>query len=377
MRIGVVTHYTPPHLGGVELIAETLCADYRARGFEVRWLASRVPPSAPRTEDYRVRVGAFNLLEERLGIPVPLWGPEGVRELRALVQWADIVHVHDCLYPGSALAVFLANRRQRPVLLTQHIGFVPYRSPVLMWIQSAAYLTLGRAVLRAATRVVLETASAEAIGRRLLGYRAERCERIPYGVDVERFRPPTAPERADARAGLGLSADRAIALFVGRFVEKKGVHVLPDVVRLCPDIDFLFVGDGPLAHVIPRDRPNVFVKPPVSSGAMTELYWAADALILTSRGEGLPLVVQEAMSCGLPAIVSQDEPYVAALVCEGACVAVDRTPEAIARALREAIDPTKIELRSRGRAYAEAHWSLSTMGARYAAVLDDLAARSG
>jgi glycosyltransferase involved in cell wall biosynthesis len=43
---------------------------------------------------------------------------------------------------------------------------------------------------------------------------------------------------------------------------------------------------------------------------MHELYGLADVLFLPSRGEGLPLTLQEALLCGLPAVVSKDPSYV-------------------------------------------------------------------
>ena len=108
----MVTHYMPPHHGGIERVAETLFASYLEAGMDVRWVASHAPRDAPAREGRRTRVPCWNWPERAMGVPVPLWGPTAWREVSQLVRWADALHVHDCLYPGSIMAVVA-------VLLTQ------------------------------------------------------------------------------------------------------------------------------------------------------------------------------------------------------------------------------------------------------------------
>src|SRR6266542_824164 len=147
MKVGLVTSYMPPHLGGIERIAENLFAGYTDSGAEVRWVSSRIPTDAPRQEDQRVRVPCFNLLEDLLGVPVPVWGLTGWTEVNRLAQWADGIHTLDCLYLSSALAVILAKRHGKPVIISQNVGFIQYRVPLLNGIERIAYGALGRPLL--------------------------------------------------------------------------------------------------------------------------------------------------------------------------------------------------------------------------------------
>jgi len=133
-----VTSYMPPHLGGIEQIAENLFTGYTSAGVEVRWVASRVPADAPPREGGRIRVPCFNLVEDVLGVPVPVWGPSGWAEIKRLVQWADAIHVLDCLYLSSAMAVMLSKRHDKPVLVSQNIGLIRYAFPPLNWIERVA-----------------------------------------------------------------------------------------------------------------------------------------------------------------------------------------------------------------------------------------------
>ncbi len=375
MRVGIVTHYMPPHVGGIELMAESLCGAYAAAGHEVRWVASLAPADAPPREGGRIRVACWNGLEARLGVPWPVWGPRGAREVARLCRWADVLHVHDCLYLGSLLAIAFARRRGTPVLLSQHIGFVRYPRAVLNAVERLAYRTVGRAALRGADRVVFCTPSAEEFVTALLGGPLGTATRIPYGVDTGRFRPPLDGERADARRRLGLPASDRVVLFVGRLVEKKGADLFLEVCRRTPSLRFLMVGDGPLRPAERARAQNLTWLPGLSPEDMLGAYHAADVLMLPSHGEGFPFAILEALAAGLPVIPSKGEAFTAVLEGEGACLAAERTSTALAEALGRLWETPGMAstLASRGRALAVREWNREAMESRYLALISALA----
>ncbi|HSB10355.1 MAG TPA: glycosyltransferase family 4 protein [Blastocatellia bacterium] len=377
MKIGIVTHYMPPHIGGIELVADSLYDAYRSAGFEARWVAARSPDTAPSREDGRIRVRCWNGLERRLGVPWPVLGLEGVRELKHLVRWADLLHVHDSLYAGTAVSVRMARNANKPILLSQHIGFVRYPSAVLNAVEHIANKTLGRAMLRSATHVVFCTSAAQQFASALLNGRVANTSYIPNGIDTGRFRPPSQSERASAREMLKLSEPARIVLFVGRLVEKKGVDVLAELIKRMSSHVFLIVGDGPLRTTIPTEADNVGWFPRIDPEAMAQVYQAADVFILPSHGEGLPLSVQEAMATGLPAVVTKDEAFTAKLEQEGACLATARTVEAFRQALERLAGETSLSasLSARSRELALREWSLDVMTARYLALIRELTAK--
>jgi glycosyltransferase involved in cell wall biosynthesis len=374
MRVGLVSGYMPPHLGGVETIGEILFQGYRVRGLAVRWLSSRAPRGSPGQEGDRVRVPCCNLAEELLGVPVPVWGRRGWAAARALAAWADVLHVLECLYVGNAMAVAAARRRGTPVLLTQNVGLVHYRLPLLDAIQRVAYATLGRAVLRRVSHVVVATPAAEPLVAWLApGVPPERSS-FPIGVDTERFRPPSGAERRAARTRLGLPPDPPVVLFAGRLVEKKGVALALEIAAHLAPARLLVVGDGPLRTLVQAAGDRVTWRPGVGAEQMAAYYHAADCLVLPSHGEGLPLVVQEAMAAGLPVVVSADEPYAAPLVREGVCAGAERTPAAMAAGVRAVLSPAGLDLGRRARRHAEIHWSAGRMVDRCVALLERLRA---
>jgi glycosyltransferase involved in cell wall biosynthesis len=373
MKLGLVTSYMAPHLGGIERIAEILFAGYAATsGVEVRWVSSHVPRDTVLHDGNRIRVPCFNLIEDLLGVPIPVWGPSGWRAVKEVTQWADAVHVLECLYSSSAIAVLLARRYRKPVVLSQNVGFIRYRSPVLNWVERAAYATLGRAVLRHASHVVLATPTAASYVATLFKHGLPRTSAFPIGIDTSLFRPAAGRDRHAARTLLGLPADEPMVLFSGRLVEKKGVGIVIDVSRRLPNIRFVITGDGPLRARLSEAPPNVVWHRTVGPDQMSSYYRAADCLILPSHGEGLPLVVQEAMASGLPVVISEDEPYAEHLLASEVCAAAPRMPDPMAarvRAIFAGEDPT---LGQRARSYAERHWSADIMVARHLALFEAL-----
>lgn len=364
----------PPHMGGIELVADSLYRAYLAAGFETRWLAARDPETAPAREEGRIRVSCWNGLEQKLGVPWPVFGLEGSQELRKLVQWADVLHVHDSLYEGSALTALLARRVRKPLILSQHIGFVNYRSAFLNGVERLANQTLGRAVLRSATRVVFCTTAAKLFVEQWLDGAGLRTAFIPNGIDTDRFRPPTNAERESARATLGLPGSTRVALFVGRLVEKKGIDVLAELIEKTPSHFFLIVGDGPSRKMIPKEAANLALFPEVAPEKMARFYQASDVFVLPSHGEGLPLSVQEAMATGLPVIVSRDEAFVEVLDRERACLATARTFQGFSDSLGRLASDQGLHttLSDRTRALALRDWSLDVMTGRYISLIREL-----
>jgi glycosyltransferase involved in cell wall biosynthesis len=372
LRIGVVSSFMPPHLGGLEVAAETIFNAYVAAGHEVRWVASHTPKSLPTREGLRVRVGCWNGLEEWFGVPWPIWGPKGIREIAQLVQWADVLHIHDCLYLSSAMTLLFARRQRKPVLLSQHIGFVPYRSSFLRGPEYIAYHTLGRAVLLRCSHVVFCTPSAEQFVTGWLGRRLPNVSSVPYGIDTARFRPPTSAERVAARISLGIPEPARVVLFTGRLVEKKGVELFLEVARRMSSLQFVMIGNGPLR---PAPTKNLIWIPFVPPERMEIVYRAADIFLLPSHGEGFPLSVLEALATGLPVIASKGEPFTQRLERESACLSSERSPDGLCQAVDRLVVDTQFTraLAARARELAVREWSLELMGARYLALICALA----
>jgi glycosyltransferase involved in cell wall biosynthesis len=299
-RLLLVTHFYPSHRGGVEIVAGEIAVRL-ADDFRIRWVAGRdseryPPPDAIELVPLRV----WNGIERRTGVPVPLPGPGAMARLVGEVRRSDLVWVHDLLYPANLFAAVVARLFRRPLLVTVHVGAIPYRNRLLRGVIGTIYGLTARLLLPAAAKVAFVSERVRDETVRPGSWRRPPMF-IPNGVDSEVFRPPTQEQRAQTRRELDAET-RPLLLFVGRFVERKGLDLVRRLADHTPGWRWVLAGRGPIDPEA-WGTANVTVVRGASGSSLARLYGAADALVLPSLGEGFPLVVIEAMACGTPAIV--------------------------------------------------------------------------
>jgi glycosyltransferase involved in cell wall biosynthesis len=358
-RAVLVTHFYPAHGGGIEKVAEQLAGRLaRHEDLAITWCASDTdaPPDLPgvRCEP----MAAINTIERVSGFPYPLWTPNALRRLARLVREADAVHVHDGIYAGSLAAAALARRYRRRLVVTQHIAEVPLKPP-LRWVLSAANRLAARQVLVRADAVGFVSPAVQRHFEALSGPRPQ-YHYVANGVDTIVFRPGIeAAAAAQLRATLGFDPLRPLLLFVGRFVPKKRLPIVRAIAAARPDWHWCIVGHG-LEQPHAWGLPNVVVRPPMPQARLADLYRAADLLVLPSEGEGFPLVVQEAMACGLPAAITD-------AVAAGSTVPPElrvRLPDTLAQSPQDAVQAIAGWLDLPAAALAEQRDACATFAAR-------------
>ena len=376
MKILVVTHYYSTHAGGIEIVAGAL-ASHLAGTHEVVWAASdcdALPAMPPGVRLVPMR--SLNVIERFTGLPFPLWGPGSLARLRREAGSSDVVHLHDVIYFGNWAAFVFARMRGTPLVVTQHAGLIRYPSALLRAVLRALHRTVGSALLRRATAVAFVSAVPRAYFGEFVRF-AREPELIQNGVDTQLYSPGTAADRAHARAHLGFSPSERVVLFVGRFVETKGLRTIEALAARLPDVTFALAGWGPID---PRawKTPNVRVFSSLRGATLVPLYRAADLLVLPSLGEGLPLVVQESLACGTPALIDSDTATAVAAPPHAVHAAPTTGADAIdtwaAKVRTLLADPARPERREAIAAFARERWSWETAAARYAALFRTVAA---
>jgi glycosyltransferase involved in cell wall biosynthesis len=290
-----VAHYCRPHIGGLETVLAEETTRLAARGRDVTILSSAYGARAgTRVEEgvRVVRVRAWSGLEARWGVPFPVFSPWLLVRAWREVRRARLVHVHDPLYLTSWVAALWCVLLRTPYVVHRHVGFVHHSSVVVRLVQ--------RVVLGTAARMVLANARAILpIDEHIAADTRKHAPHVPVhvlgnGVDTERFRPAVAGERDQVRRELGLPVDQPLALFVGRFVPKKGfAHV---AAAASDSYCLVFVG-GERPEGLEDPRLHFLGGRPAEE--MPRIYQCADAMVVASVGE-CPLTVLEAMSSGLP-----------------------------------------------------------------------------
>jgi len=299
LEILVVSHYYAGQGGGVERVAGKLIEEIaKDHFFHFTWAASEQVPVRAIAGQALEPMRAFDL---RIGgVPWPVW--TSFRRLYRAIKRADLVWLHDSLYMGNIAAFWMAKRLKKPIVITQHIAPVPYRRALPRTLMALADRIIGRRMLAQSNQAVFVSDAVADFYYRRIGFTAP-VKIIPNGVDAEIFRPAVSEQRRYLRNRMALLDDEPIVLFVGRFVEKKGLPVLKHLVKLLPGWHFWLAGAGPIDPA-QWFFPNLHVFKNCRDATLAELYQAADLLILPSYGEGFPLVIQEAMACGLPVMCS-------------------------------------------------------------------------
>jgi glycosyltransferase involved in cell wall biosynthesis len=295
LRILTVSHFFEAHGGGIERVAGHLCRQFAQLGHQASWGASGSDPGLhPEVE--AVPLACVNPIERLAGLPMPLPGLRAMKALRRAIRTSDVVVIHDALYATSILAMVLAKFHRKRTVLIQHIAGIPFSSRLLRLIMALANrLVTGPMLVAADARVFIS----DTVRHDLVGTPPRRaCTLLFNGVDHGVFHPAT--NRPPARTVPAQSTGRRV-LFVGRYVEKKGLSVLRALAGSRPDLEILMAGAGP---VRPErwGLPNVHDLGNQTPQSLANLYRAADLLLLPSVGEGYPLVIQEAMASGLPVV---------------------------------------------------------------------------
>ncbi len=303
-RILIVSHYYPPHIGGIEIVAYNEAVKLAALGNKVTVVTSKTPgdPPSGKSKGVRVvRVPAFNGLEAK-AIPFPIFSPTLFIRLWREVQSADVVHIHDVFYVSSCTAAIVAKLQRKPVVITQHVAMVTHPSKVTTAIEKLVYRTSGKWTLRSAKRVITINSRIKTflLG---LGVKENKLVDLSNGVDTELFHAPTAQEKAEARKAFGLPKDEFIVLFIGRFVPKKGF----DLMLGAGGKEYLTVFAGGEADIAPGKNQRFLGR--LDQAGLARLYRAADLFVLPSESEGFPLTAQEAMASGVPVILRYDKGY--------------------------------------------------------------------
>ncbi len=284
MRIALYAY--APVLGGTLRHVAALATQLSGQGHNLTVYCSR-------REEIRKILEPLKDQEIRI-LPLTVEGKRDVagllrfwRSLRMLKH--DVIHFHLGNTLESIPAILLARLGRCPVVITEHY------LPLPLHVSRRFTLRVKRWLLRSVRRVILLGENFVIPYRELTGVDAEKISVLPPFSEKLNMGPVS-------RSG------RTVG-FIGEFSEAKGVDM---VIRLTPRLiemgwQITFCGKGDWEEVIDSLASNfpAKVRKIFSPKRVEEFYEAVDVLLLPSKSEGLPLVVLEAISAGIPVLVTR------------------------------------------------------------------------
>jgi glycosyltransferase involved in cell wall biosynthesis len=310
MRVLMVIAQYPPLVGGAEIQAQRLATSLVSTGVQVRVITGWVRGTA--FDEQLNGVVVERLLSPGLGNDTLKTLALTARMFQTIVghyNRFDVLHVHI----GSSLAyagVLAARRLRKPSIVK-----IANSSPRFDLDGLAQRFSFGigkrmaRYVADHATRFVAMNPQIVA-DLSQWGVPEERIARIPNGVPL--YIPCNPTERTACRQRLGLPATRPILVCVASLHPKKNHTVLLQAFKQLAECGcgacLVLLGDGPqratLEHQARADRLQDQI---MFAGRVTNVLdylYAADVFVLPSVAEGLSNALLEAMSVGLPCVVS-------------------------------------------------------------------------
>jgi glycosyltransferase involved in cell wall biosynthesis len=238
---------------------------------------------------------------------IPESGPFDPSALRALATVADRLHP-DIIQTHAVKSHFLARLaglpRRAPWVAFHHGYTWPTR-------RAQAYNQLDRWSLRAARRVLTVSGPFrdELVSH---GVRRERIEIVHNAIRPDWGSRASAPaETVALRDSLGIPAVRKVVLIVGRLSkEKDHLTLIRALSRLQSRIDphLLIVGEGPNRSFIEQEIARLGLAQHVTltghQPSAEPYYRIADLAVLSSRSEGSPNALLEAMAAGVPVVAT-------------------------------------------------------------------------
>ncbi len=236
--------------------------------------------------------------------------------LRELAAWhPDVIH-SQCEFSTFLMARRLAAATGAPLVHTYHTvyeDYTHYFSPSRRW-GRAAVAAFSRWVVGQTACVVVPTDKVRCL---LEGYQVERpIHVIPTGIDLSRFlRPADSSRLAALRAGLGLSPEELVLVYVGRLAEEKNISQLLRHLASMerPQLRLLLVGDGPYRPALENQVRGLKLEKQVIFAGMVppeqvpDYYRLGDLFVSASSSETQGLTYLEALASGLPALCRQDD----------------------------------------------------------------------
>jgi glycosyltransferase involved in cell wall biosynthesis len=306
MKILHVMAYPPDHMGGYSLYCRNLMAHLTSQGIECEVLTSyynRVSKKRECIDLNDIKVYSNRYWGNLFGLN-PLFNI--LPFLKRNYENYDIIHAHSYIFFSTIQSAFFRKIRKFPLVLQLHGGiqtdaFYPsslFEKLQLLFKKIIFDPIIGRITLKAPDALV--SVSYLDLQTVLKSFKITRDNNfwIPNAVDISKFK-------------LLKGIERKYITFVGRLSYIKGFDIFLKIAEKIhkkkQDIEFIIVGDGPLLNLLREYKSKIPIKyyQRVPYEKMIQVYNKSKILLITSRYEGIPATMLEAMACGTVVVASK------------------------------------------------------------------------
>ena len=338
MKVGIITDYWYPLLGGIAEHVDGQARALAARGHEVTIITGRpIRPTRLEVTEHPTQEGPFGVV--RLGSAIPVHGNGGAavvtvavgarRRLERIARERnlDVVHVHAPYNPSLPLVAARALRGRVPIVGTFHSVF--HDTPT----RRAFFAALAPAIAGLDARIAVGEACRDGLEATF----GAPFTVIPNGVDVDRFQP--APTTVDPRC----------VVWVGHWDARNGLDTtLEAMARLeASGAHLIVIGGG---RGTPADRRALTALNGIATSvgprhtSLPRLVAGAGVALCSGRIAAFGMTVVEAMACGRPVVATAVGGHVEILRDGGGILVAADDPIATANALAALIgDPQRAD----------------------------------
>jgi glycosyltransferase involved in cell wall biosynthesis len=218
-----------------------------------------------------------------------------------------IVHTHSS--KAGILARWAARLAKIPIIIhsIHGFGFNDYQP---RWLKSL-FILLEKITAHITTHFIAVSQANINLGVALKIFQREKAMLIRSGIDIDKYQYPSIQKEA-FRQQINIPSEVPLVAMIACFKPQKApldfIAVCAQVGRIMPHAHFLLIGDGELRDCIEEEIETHQLQDRVHllgwRQDIPEILNAIDVLALTSRWEGLPRVIPEAMAAGIPAVVT-------------------------------------------------------------------------
>ncbi|MCX7801346.1 MAG: glycosyltransferase [Fimbriimonadales bacterium] len=306
MRVAIFSDSALPILNGVSVSVDTLIQGLRSRGCSVHLFATGFP--GHRDADPNTHRSLSILTPWSKGYPLAV--PPFLHLLHRFRQQPfDLIHTHTPFTLGM-VGLRWAQSHELPIVSTYHTLYDRYSHYVPLLPRRYVRFKIAKHTNFYYNRVDRVIVPSEAAAKWLRRHAVSTpCTVIPTAV-----RPPAKLDRQQVRAALRLADGTRLLLYVGRIAKEKNLDMLLHAAHAVFQQDatsvLWLVGDGPYRDACTRISLNLGIGDRVRfigfvpREQVDQYYAAADLFVFPSVTETQGLVVEEAMSHGLPSVVA-------------------------------------------------------------------------